>query len=159
MSKLKDLEIIIELINPKTITPEDIEDLNDLESKIFGVGRYPRYFFRQVAEIFNETFIVARDQNNKIIAYLIGAQNEKNAWMLSMAVDEKYQRKGIASNMISTLIDIFKEKLVRNIYATVDPKNYSTINLYSKHGFRILRLEPDYHGIGHHRYLMKKSLD
>ena len=152
-------EIVIELLDMKRLK-HDIEKLCKLEREIFGIDGYPRYFFRQSAELFGDTFLVCSDADKNIIGYLLGAvkHEKKEGWLLSMCVDESLRKKGIGSVLISKFLDLLKSRPVHAVFATVDPLNLATVNLYSKHGFKIQKLEQDYHGIGYHRYLMKKNL-
>lgn len=149
----------IELLNRKTLK-DDIEMLYRLESRVFGVDSYPRYFFRQSVEILGDTFLVCRDNKKNIIGYILGAiKLETNeAWLLSMCVDEQFRKRGIGSALFKAFFDALKQKLVQQVFATVDPRNKEALNLYLKHGFKIQKMEQDYHGWGYHRYLMKKIL-
>lgn len=150
-------EIKIELINKKKIK-DDIEMLCRLEREIFGIDGYPRYFFRQSAELFGDSFLVCRDDKEKIIGYLLGAIKQGDAWLLSMCVDDPLRKKGVGSALLKAFLDLLQQKSVQSAFVTVDPKNHAAINLYLKHGFKIQKMEQDYHGKGYHRYLLKKQL-
>ena len=149
--------IKIDLIDTKRMN-DDIEMLCRLERKIFGADGYPRYFFRQSAELFHDTFLICRGPDKKIIGYLLGATKREEAWMLSMCVDEPRRGEGIGSALLKYFLQILKEKSAKNAFITVDPKNHGAINLYTKHGFRIQKMIEDYHGKGYHRYLLKKEI-
>ena len=155
---MEKIEIKIELLDVKRIK-HDIEMLCRLEREIFGIDGYPRYFFRQSAEIFGDTFLVCRDNRENIIGYLLGAiKNANEAWLLSMCVEESFRQKGVGSALLKTFFGLLGEKSVQNLFVTIDPKNHAALSLYLKHGFKIQKMEQDYHGKGYHRYLLKKSL-
>ena len=137
---------------------EDIEMLCKLEREIFGADGYPRYFFRQSAELFSDTFLVCRNDEKQIIGYLLGATKGEEAWMLSMCVDEGERGHGIGKALLNGFIEILQQKSIKAIFITVDPKNQAAIALYAKAGFKIQKMIEDYHGKGYPRYLLKKEL-
>ena len=62
-------------------------------------------------------------------------------------IEEKYRKKGFASNLIEYLIDIAKEKKCSNISLEVNENNTSAINLYIKNGFiEVAKREKYYNG-------------
>ncbi|MBI4896381.1 MAG: GNAT family N-acetyltransferase [Candidatus Aenigmarchaeota archaeon] len=154
-------ELLIDIVTPESLSADDIERLNELESQIFGTGGYPRYFFRQAAEIFDGTFLVARNTKGKIVAYVLGAVSQHSldeAWILSMCVDQPERKKGIGSILLQTLCKILKEKHVEQVFVTVEPGNEAAQHLYEKDGFVMTTIRENYHGATYHRYLMKKKL-
>lgn len=157
---MENAEIKIEPLNTKTIR-NDIEMLCRLEREVFGIDSYPRYFFRQSAEILGDTFLVCRDSKRSIIGYLLGAikHGTDGAWVLSMCVEDAFRKKGIGAALLKNFFSLLEQKSVRHVFAAADPKNHAAINLYLKLGFKIQKMEEDYHGKGYPRYLLKKSLE
>lgn len=147
----------IEFVDKNTVTPEDIDNLVELENNTFGHHGYPRYFFMQAVEIFKDSFLIARDAKNNIVGYLIASVGD-DAWVLSICVDQKSQRKGVASELIEKFLMSLKNSKTRIIYAASDPANTPLINLYKKFGFSIDKLKENYHGYGYNRYILKKEI-
>ncbi len=66
--------------------------------------------------------------------------------ILNVAVSEKHRRKGIASALISAIIDECAIKNVEQIFLEVNEHNDSAIALYQKHGFEKIAERKRYYG-------------
>jgi len=84
--------------------------------------------------------------------------NTKECVLGIMIGDKNYHRKGIGTKSILLIIDVLKEKNIKNIYLGVKKDNIPAISLYKKIGFYII--EEENHLIKKHNdaYLMRYDL-
>ncbi len=79
-------------------------------------------------------FLVAKD-NEKTVGY-IGANNILGeVFITNIAVTAEFRRKGVASLLLNTLIEKFREEKAQYLTLEVRKSNISAINLYEKYGF------------------------
>ena len=64
--------------------------------------------------------------------------------IINIVVDEKYRRKGIATSLITYILNNFTD--VEKIMLEVNEHNEKAINLYLKNGFKEINRRPKYYG-------------
>ena len=64
--------------------------------------------------------------------------------IINIVVDEKYRRKGIATGLITYILNNFTD--VEKIMLEVNEHNEKAINLYLKNGFKEINRRPKYYG-------------
>ena len=148
-------------INIRKFNPKDLLMVLNLEIEGFGTGGYPRSFFRQAYDIFGDLFLVAENEKNELVGYIIGALHldKTEGWILSMAIKKNLRRKGYGMMLTENIIQILIEKGVKNILLTVRPSNEPAINLYKKLNFLELKIIDDYYGPDEPRIIMEKILE
>lgn len=95
--------------------------------------------------------------DNKVIAYLVYEDIYDRFEIDFIFVDNKYRRRGIASDLLGELFKIGKIKKIVNVTLEVRKDNYSAISLYSKHGFASRAVRAKYYN-GIDGILMEKEL-
>ncbi len=84
-------------ITIRPVNKSELVAVHQLEQSLFGDHCYPDFFFRQSFDCWPEGFLVAVDQQQRILGYILSVQAESQhcAWILSVAVDDQFQGKGI----------------------------------------------------------------
>lgn len=75
-----------------------------------------------------------------------------------IAVNSKYQRKGIATELLNYCFEFLKKKKVVFCTLEVRENNISAINLYQKVGFEKVCLKPAYYSNGENAIYMMKGI-
>lgn len=118
-------------------------------------------FIRQASVLYPSTFLVA-ELNGTPAGYCIGAVCEggsSEAWILRLRVAPPCRRRQIGSDLVTTLLGIFLQRGVADVYLSVAPENYAARNLYHKVGFRGISLQKGYFGHGEDRIIMAAQLN
>ena len=128
--KINDLDQVLALAEryaswDATATKADIEGFHSTN---------PEFFF--VAE-FNKNivgFVYGRDSNPPT-EVLDKWNSRKVASIETLAVDENYRRRGIATSLLTTLFEAFKEKKIDLVTLSVPAVEIEAMKLYGKMGF------------------------
>lgn len=135
---------------------------------------YPFSFFEYVLKLNPELFYVA-EFKGKIIGYVMAQLEDSNrrsflipapeligkgkiVHLLSIAVLEEYQRRGVGSLLLERVIESSKKLEASRIYLEVRVSNTRAQNLYRKYGFKILTKLAAYYMDGEDAYVMVKDL-
>ncbi len=145
--------------NPNLISVEaacktQLPAIYRLEQGLFGDHAYPDFFFRQSFDCWPSGLLVACDDSERLLGYILLARSEQAdcAWILSAAVDDAAQGRGIGRRLITDALSALPDS-VTQVKLTVAPENPAR-HLYAKLGFVEQGLEADYFGPGEDRILM-----
>lgn len=149
---------------PFTIRKFRLEDLNAVRriNKVFLPENYPEYFFRSLYNNCPDGFLVATVED-EVIGYIMCRlevsyslfKKIKWAHIVSIAVDERYRRRGVGTALLNGAIRNLKDK-VDGFYLEVRVSNKPAISLYEKLGFEITKRISKYYMDGEDAYLMTK---
>jgi len=120
----------------------DIDDVLEIERVSFS-----DYWSRQAFEeclIFNENFVVYIIDTMELVGYFIGSGVLDEYQIYNLAVKSSYQRKGLASYMLSTLFAFHAKKYLK-YFLEVRPSNTNAISLYEKFGFIQIHVRKQYY--------------
>lgn len=81
--------------------------------------------------------------------------SEGAAWIATLAVDPRYQRRGIGQNLLRMCESFLRSPLVK---LTVRVSNLGAIALYEKEGYRSVDIWKRYYRDGEDGLVMEKSL-
>ncbi|MFX1275175.1 MAG: GNAT family N-acetyltransferase [Promethearchaeota archaeon] len=147
---LEDLEGVIE-VNEKEL-PED----------------YPYFFYKSILDNFPESFLVAINNNGKIIGYVmwrverIPSMNSlkiiNKGHLVSIAVLNEYRRKGIATELLARSMPKIKERTIIEYVLEVRVSNYAALDLYKGLGYKIDSIKKKYYRDGENAYYMIKKI-
>lgn len=90
--------------------------------------------------------------NNTLVGFLDYSIMYQRIEINYLFVVEKYRRQNIASKLLSFIINNYEYD---NITLEVKVDNEKAINLYKKHGFKIINTRPNYYN-GVDGYLMER---
>ncbi|MGR6839778.1 N-acetyltransferase family protein [Aliivibrio wodanis] len=138
----------------KTAEKIDLKTIYEIETEVFGSHGYPSFFIRQAFDCWSNGLLVAKDQD-KVLGYALqvpSSQSLGDAWVLSLAVSEQAQGKGLGKKLLETAIENAKD--YKRLLLTVCPKNTGAYALYKSYGFYLLEEEQDYFDIGEDRLVL-----
>ncbi len=81
----------------------------------------------------------------ELIGYTIVMPASEEAHLLNLAVDSRWQGRGIGGRILQQLIDRARKTSCEVIYLEVRPSNIAALALYDRFGFRQLGLRRDYY--------------
>jgi ribosomal-protein-alanine N-acetyltransferase len=142
----QDLEAVIE-VNEKEL-PED----------------YPYFFYKSILDNYPESFLVACNDNGKIIGYIMWRVERTPAinslklinkgHLVSIAVLKNYRRLGVAAALLTNSMKNIKKYKISEFVLEVRVSNYSAINLYKKFNFATHSIKEKYYRDGENAYFM-----
>ena len=104
-------------------------------------------------------FLVAQ-QDNMVVGYIIfWIRFENDGHIISIAVDKKYQRKKIGTQLVETAQEIFKKYNVKNIRLEVRKGNRTARKFYQNLGFAERTPVTNYYEDGEDAVIMDKFLE
>ena len=83
-------------------------------------------------------------ENGKIVGMIMAIILYESCEILNIVVEDNFRRKGIASNLMDTLISEFPEN-IEILTLEVDVNNKNAIKLYQKFGLEIINTRKDYY--------------
>ncbi len=132
---------------------------------------YPFFFYKSIFDNFPESFLVAcpKDNPQKIIGYIMWRVEKipskyslriiHKGHLVSIAVLERYRRKGIASALLLNTMPVLKKHNIKEYVLEVRISNYNAINLYQKFNFNIETVKKNYYKDGENAYYMILKID
>ncbi len=141
----------------RKVSYKDVQQIVDLDKKLFGEGGYENFSIRQYIDLFPNSFFVCEKSGNVIGYTLLGIEAlTKNAWLLSLGVSTEHQGKGIGRALTKACDDFCISTSMDRCRLTVEPDNVSAISLYRDFGFTELEHKKNYYKQGDKRLLMQK---
>jgi ribosomal-protein-alanine N-acetyltransferase len=137
--------------------PENLIESLKLINITLGESYSPN-FIMNIYNSWPQGSIIAKS-GDTIVGVVIAVINPpKNARILILSVDEKYQRQGIGETLLRALINQCYKKNFNVIQLEVRVNNTNAIRFYTKHKFFIDRVLPKYYRDGDNGYLMYRIL-
>ncbi len=143
----------------RTAKIEDIPIIHKIEKQVVGLDAEYEGTLKQRLKMFPDGFRVA-EKKKRIIGYVESCiwnlndfntfneirgfyrhfdENGKNLYVIHLAVDEEYRRRGIGSELIKNLRKYSEERKLEEIQLVAEDK---LINFYEKLGFRVSKRLP-----------------
>jgi len=143
----------------RKVCQEDFLSLLAVEQEAFLGDGYSAYFIKMIPYLFPDTcFVAVVDQ--QVVGYSLGApdgHDQDAGWILTVAVNPKFQGLGIGQALTFTLMDAMTARGMTTLFLTVEPSNPAKA-LYEKYGFRDIRFEQGCYGEGKDRYYMERRV-
>lgn len=134
----------------------DLDSILQIESQSFPKSPYDWTTFLNLHFLYPETFLVCvnTDQNLKeeILGYIIFSPD---GHIISIAVNLQYRRKGIGTHLIQRAM---KTAHLKKLRAEVRRSNQGALAFYSKLGFQITGVVPNYYG-NEDALIIQRTLD
>ncbi len=128
--------------------PDDIEQVLILEKKLFPAPWSHASYENEIVRKDACSFVVRSANNNNklpIIAYSSFRFYEDEMHLFKIAVDIKWQKKGIASWLLTRCFQMAAEKGAISAFLEVRATNISAITLYENLGFKIVGKRLNYY--------------
>ncbi|KAI8642084.1 acyl-CoA N-acyltransferase [Parasitella parasitica] len=135
-----------------SVTNDSLKDLADLHSRVFPII-YGQKFYDQVLNAGELAQMVYYD-NEYAGAICCRTEPSKynnftaRVYMMTLGVLKKYRNLGLGSILIEHIVQILKRQsdpVIASIYLHVQTANEAAIRFYSRNGFRIQSVVPNYY--------------
>jgi ribosomal protein S18 acetylase RimI-like enzyme len=138
----------------------DLARIVEIDAEAFGDLPYPSFFLRQAIDTFGGLLRVVEHHAGEVAGYALGAMTagEKAGWILSMAVHSDRRGSGLGEVLLADMEATLAERGAEEVLLTVEPANATALALYGRHGFTLVRDEPDYFGPGERRLVLGRRL-
>lgn len=116
----------------------DINTLLDIETASFPAPWDRASFERELSEETSHCLVIKKGQLEKpdrVIAYLCFTLLEAEMYIINLAVDAAYRRRGVATFLLAYCLRLAKGHSAEKIFLEVRPSNRAAIELYRKIGF------------------------
>ncbi len=140
----------------RLIKADDIHQVISIEHESFQ-HPYPADVVTFLYEKYGDTFLVA-EQGGTVLGYIAGITSWKEGHIVSLAVLPSWRNKGIATELVEELCNVFRNHSKRRVKLEVRVNNRAAINLYGKLGFEKQRIVKNYYENGEDAVMMKKRL-
>ncbi|RLE62732.1 MAG: ribosomal-protein-alanine N-acetyltransferase [Thermoprotei archaeon] len=138
-------------------TEQDIKAVYRIERSTFS-DYYPYGLLLAYLHMVRDLFQVAV-LDGKIIGYVIGVIRRNNlGHIVNIAVDPQFRRKGVGTELMKRLIELFRNRGVKLIRLEVRVSNTPARKLYEKLGFTSEYIIPNYYIDGEPCLVMVKRL-
>ncbi|MEM2211112.1 MAG: ribosomal protein S18-alanine N-acetyltransferase [Nitrososphaerales archaeon] len=144
------------MINVRRCKWEDLNRVLEIERTSFNQP-YDRNVFIYYLMNESERFLVA-EVNNFVVGYIISSILNNVGLIISLAVDNKWRRKGIGKKLLEVAFQQLSNK-VKRVELQVRVSNESALRFYLNFGFKIEKRIKEYYPDGEDAYLMAKDLD
>ncbi|KAL9553533.1 hypothetical protein MBANPS3_003235 [Mucor bainieri] len=135
-----------------SVTNDTIRDLADLHARVFPIA-YGQKFYNEVLNAGELAKMVYYD-NEYAGAICCRKEPSKYAnftarvYMMTLGVLKKYRNLGLGSILIEHIVETLRRQsdpIVTSIYLHVQTVNEAAIRFYTRNGFRIQSIVPDYY--------------
>jgi ribosomal-protein-alanine N-acetyltransferase len=128
---------------------------------------YPREFWQVwLTKPPHLSFVAVDKKSNKVLGYLLGIKQQFNylnanfeaALLASIAVETRYRKLGIATNLIHAFLSAAKNAHLKLAYLHVRVSNENAQRVYRKASWQLEILIPAYYPDGESAYLFTRAL-
>ena len=122
----------------------DLDAILQIESQSFPKSPYNWATFLNLHTLYPETFLVCVNANHErdeeILGYIIFS---RDGHIISIAVHLQHRRRGIGTHLLRRAMKIPR---LKKVWAEVRKSNHGAQAFYSKMGFQIAGVIPNYYG-------------
>jgi len=148
-------------------TLEDLEGVIEVNEQELPED-YPYFFYKSILDNFPESFLVACNNEGKIIGYIMWRVEKipsnsslklvNKGHLVSVAVSKMYRRKGVASALLSNSMEKIRKYKIDEFVLEVRVSNYSAVSLYQTFYFTTKSIKHKYYRDGENAYYMTRKL-
>ena len=112
----------------------DIAAIIEIEKSLFS-DPWDIQLFEDAIEKENKYFFVVVEAG-KLAGYIIFEKVLDEGHISNLAIAKEYQKRGIGSKLVSYVLDLARQKKLKEIFLEVRESNEAAKKLYSKFGFK-----------------------
>lgn len=129
-----------------------VSQIAKIEADLFGPGSWNKNMILQELQAPMRAYYADVDLNTNTVAGYAGFWFDgDDAQIMTIGVAKEYQKRGIASNLLKTMIENAKSIGAKRMLLEVKVNNNPALKLYEKFGFTKMRLRK--------RYYMPEGID
>ena len=106
----------------------------------------------------NYNYLVAKNNNGKIIGYIGISYILEDADIISIVVHKDYTNHGVACLLLQEIFKFAKENNIKKIMLEVRRSNIPAQKLYEKHGFKQIAIRNNYYDNTEDALIYEKEL-
>ncbi len=115
--------------------PHDLDEVVQVETAVFpSYGHWTRQSFESAIKAGYDCWLV-RDRSGKLIGYFVIKKVVDEAHLLTIAVHENWQGKGIGRLLLGKVLDMAVAMKIESLLLEVRLSNVRAIELYQNYGF------------------------
>lgn len=141
-------------IEPMTL--KDLDQVMAIEQTSF-TSPWKRSFFEYDINRKDAQCFVAKEKD-KVIGYVDAWFISDEVHLANIAVDKDFRRQGVASKLLSKIIEIAQQKNCQKILLEVRLSNVIAQKFYEKFGFKKVYQRPKYYPDGEDALIYEKAL-
>ena len=134
--------------------PGDLDRILEIEEASFGPDAWDRKLFLEYFRRCPELFLVAR-HGRRIGGYIITCIGQKEAELVSIAVDPRDRRRGLGRTLLDETLAQLRPRRVGTWWLMVATSNNAAIRFYESYGFARKRQTKRYYGAGRDAWRMQ----
>lgn len=142
----------------ESASSKDLERLYTTEKKCFKEEAFTKEQILQMLDDYNTISLIAK-VGDQIAGFVIGIiyveRNTLHGHILTIDVEPSFRRKGIGTQLMKEIEDIFRRKSAKFLHLEVREDNKAAIGLYIKLGYVTIGKLNNYYGKVHGIYLRK----
>jgi len=140
----------------RRFAPADFQEIVEIEIEAFS--EHDSLVYMNFYEMVGDGFLVA-EQDGKVVGYIVGYRSAENeGHIFSVGVKEEYQGKGIGTELILAICDMFVANGLKYARLEVRNSNKGAQKLYKSIGFISCWTEKNYYSDGEDGMVMKMHL-
>ncbi|AKB16887.1 Ribosomal-protein-S18p-alanine acetyltransferase [Methanosarcina sp. WWM596] len=140
----------------RRFAPEDFQEIVEIEEEAFS--EHNSLVYMNFYEMVGDGFLVA-EQDEKVVGYVVGYRSAENeGHIFSVGVKKEYRGRGIGTELIHAICDIFVANCLKYARLEVRNSNTSAQKLYRSLGFVPCWTEKKYYSDGEDGMVMKMHL-
>jgi [ribosomal protein S18]-alanine N-acetyltransferase len=140
----------------RRFAPEDFQEIVEIETEAFS--EHDSLVYMNFYEMVGDGFLVAV-QDGKVVGYIVGYRSAENeGHIFSIGVKEEYRGKGIGTELIHEICDMFVVNGLKYARLEVRYSNKGAQKLYKSIGFVSCWTEKRYYSDGEDGMVMKMHL-
>jgi ribosomal-protein-alanine N-acetyltransferase len=140
----------------RPIKADDISQVLAIEHESFQ-NPYTADIITFLYEKYKDTFLVT-EQGGFVFGYIAGISSWREGHIISLAVLPAWRKKGIATQLVEEICEIFKKEGKKRVKLEVRISNRAALSLYQRVGFEKKKIVRNYYENGEDAVLMKRRL-
>lgn len=139
------------------MTQEDIDDAL-LTEQTHNIHILSKNILKEDIKNKNYYYLVAKDDNEKIVGYIGISYILDTADIISIVVHKDYTNQGIATILLQEIFKFAKENNIQKIMLEVRSTNIPAQKLYEKHDFKKISVRKNYYDNNEDALIYEKEL-
>lgn len=138
----------------------DLEQVLAIEQEVFPTEPWDISIFQSYLQDGKEGFhlYVAR-LNDAIIGYIVFWVCYDEAHILNIAVTDPYRRRGVATYLLGSALEIIQGATACEVFLEVAMNNVPARKLYHRFGFQPCGIRKEYYSNGEDAYVLRKIVE
>ena len=146
------------MIRLELLSKDNLECVWELEKICFDDPWTIGMFESEIDNDISVFMVAVDEETNKVVAYAGVWLTLDFGDITNIAVHPDYRREGLGSRLLSTIIDLCKERDIERVCLEVKETNISAIEFYKKSGFLQDGVRKRYYQNTYDAYLMSLDL-